>query len=118
MAVELLMRPCSTLLSDREPVDGVINAIRAGDESAERISQTLLSADFFDADEAVNKLESLTLSERKVFRLLGKGWGINQIAMLLKKAIKQLARKKTVPCVGCHYGVMRKCMHGLIVRRG
>lgn len=46
MAVELLMRPCSTLLSDREPVDGVIKAIRAGDESAERISQTLLSADF------------------------------------------------------------------------
>lgn len=44
MAVELLMRPCSTLLSDREPVDGVINAIRAGDESAERISQTLLLA--------------------------------------------------------------------------
>jgi DNA-binding NarL/FixJ family response regulator len=94
MAVELLMRPCSTLLSDREPVDGVINAIRAGDESAERISQTLLSADFFDADEAVNKLESLTLSERKVFRLLGKGWGINQIAMLLKKSNKTISAQK------------------------
>lgn len=94
MAVELLIRPCSTLLSDREPVDGVINAIRAGDESAERISQTLLSADFFDADEAVNKLESLTLSERKVFRLLGKGWGINQIAMLLKKSNKTISAQK------------------------
>lgn len=94
MAVELLMRPCSTLLSDREPVDGVIKAIRAGDESAERISQTLLSADFFDTDDAVNKLESLTLSERKVFRLLGKGWGINQIAMLLKKSNKTISAQK------------------------
>lgn len=94
MAVELLMRPCSTLLSDREPVEGVINAIRAGDESAEKISQTLLSADFIDMNESPNKLDSLTLSERKVFRLLGKGWGINQIAMLLKKSNKTISAQK------------------------
>jgi hypothetical protein len=37
------MRPESTLLSDMEPIEGVVNAIRAGSERAERISQTLLT---------------------------------------------------------------------------
>jgi hypothetical protein len=37
------MRPESTLLSDMEPIEGVINAIRAGSDRAERISQTLLT---------------------------------------------------------------------------
>ena len=36
----------------------------------------------------------LTLSERKVLRLLGKGWGINQIAMLLKKSNKTISAQK------------------------
>jgi DNA-binding NarL/FixJ family response regulator len=40
----------------------------------------------------------LTLSERKVLRLLAKGWEINQIASLLKKAIRRLVRKRIAPC--------------------
>ncbi|EHK0947129.1 helix-turn-helix domain-containing protein, partial [Citrobacter farmeri] len=36
----------------------------------------------------------LTLSERKVLRLLGKGWGINQIAALLKKSNKTISAQK------------------------
>ncbi|WP_250146138.1 helix-turn-helix domain-containing protein, partial [Escherichia coli] len=36
----------------------------------------------------------LTLSERKVLRLLGKGWGINQIASLLKKSNKTISAQK------------------------
>ena len=36
----------------------------------------------------------LTLSERKVLRLLAKGWGINQIAALLKKSNKTISAQK------------------------
>lgn len=94
MAVELLMRPESTLLSDVEPIDGVIKAISAGSDSAERISQTLLSpsSDYFDDNNETTVM--LTLSERKVLRLLGKGWGINQIATLLKKSNKTVSAQK------------------------
>ncbi|VDZ69765.1 Putative regulator [Klebsiella aerogenes] len=36
----------------------------------------------------------LTFSERKVLRLLAKGWGINQIAALLKKSNKTISAQK------------------------
>ena len=93
LAVELLMRPESTLLSDIEPIEGVVNAIRSGSEHAERISQTLLKPEpeeFYDNQDDV----MLTFSERKVLRLLGKGWGINQIATLLKKSNKTVRAQK------------------------
>ena len=85
------MRPESTLLSDMEPIEGVINAIRAGSERAERISQTLLIPENPDEDDRVI---ALTHSERKVLRLLGKGWGINQIATLLNKSNKTISAQK------------------------
>lgn len=93
LAVELLMRPESTLLSDVEPIEGVVNAIRSGSENAERISQTLLKPEpeeLYDNQDDV----MLTFSERKVLRLLGKGWGINQIAALLKKSNKTVSAQK------------------------
>jgi len=93
LAVELLIRPESTLLSDIEPIDGVVNAIRSGSKSAERISQTLLKPEpeeLYDNQDDV----MLTFSERKVLRLLGKGWGINQIATLLKKSNKTVSAQK------------------------
>ena len=74
------MRPETTLLSDMEPIEGVIAAIRAGRERAERISQTLLTPDSQEFGEKSESFIALTHSERKVLRLLGKGWGINQIA--------------------------------------
>ncbi len=93
LAVELLMRPESTLLSDIEPIEGVVNAIRSGSEHAERISQTLLKPEpeelYDNQDDVI-----LTFSERKVLRLLGKGWGINQIAALLKKSNKTVSAQK------------------------
>ena len=92
IAVELLMRPESTLLSDMEPIDGVINAIRAGSERAERISQTLLIPEPQSVED--EHVIALTHSERKVLRLLGKGWGINQIATLLKKSNKTISAQK------------------------
>jgi len=92
-AVELLLRPESSLLSDIEPIEGVINAIRGGSQSAERISQTLLKPELEDLDESRDEV-MLTHSERKVLRLLGKGWGINQIAALLKKSNKTVSAQK------------------------
>lgn len=94
LAVELLMRPESTLLSDREPIEGVVRAIRAGSERAERISQTLLLPETAEQDEESESFIALTHSERKVLRLLGKGWGINQIATLLKKSNKTISAQK------------------------
>jgi len=94
LAVEFLMRPESTLLSDSEPVERVVQAIRQGGASAERISQALLTPDYDDADHESEKMVMLTLSERKVLRLLAKGWGINQIATLLKKSNKTISAQK------------------------
>ena len=88
------MRPESTLLSEMEPIEGVINAIRAGSERAERISQTLLSPEPAEAETEDEPFVALTHSERKVLRLLGKGWGINQIATLLKKSNKTISAQK------------------------
>ncbi|MEO3992250.1 helix-turn-helix transcriptional regulator [Pseudocitrobacter cyperus] len=94
LAVEFLMRPESTLLSDSEPVDRVVVAIRQGGVSAERISQTLLVPDYDNLEADGEKIVMLTLSERKVLRLLAKGWGINQIATLLKKSNKTISAQK------------------------
>ncbi|WP_218570508.1 hypothetical protein, partial [Pseudomonas sp. Kh7] len=55
LAVEMLLRPESTLLSQVDPVDVVVNAIRAGSISAERISQSLLSPEPGDFDEEEDK---------------------------------------------------------------
>ncbi len=90
------MGPVSTLLSDEEPIENLISVIHAGNARSERISKTLLSPQVpSEIQQAHDRPIVLTLSERKVLRLLGKGWGINQIAALLKKVIKQLAQKNS-----------------------
>lgn len=94
LAVELLMRPESTLISDSEPVKRLIEVVRAGGLAAERISQTLFSPEVEHIGDEQQKMVILTLSERKVLRLLAKGWGINQIAALLKKSNKTISAQK------------------------
>lgn len=93
-AIELLMCPSSTLLSDIEPIDSLVKTIHAGNNSRERISKTLLLPAHSERQEFGTRSIILTLSERKVLRLLGKGWGINQIAMLLKKSNKTISAQK------------------------
>lgn len=88
------MCPESTLLSDMGPVEGVIDALSAGSERAERISQALLLPEPQVVDKAHEPSVTLTLSERQVLRLLGKGWGINQIASLLNKSNKTISAQK------------------------
>lgn len=89
------MCPVSSLLSDAEPIESLVSVIHAGNARAERISKTLLSPPAMPQllDHSARSIV-LTLSERKVLRLLGKGWGINQIAMLLKKSNKTISAQK------------------------
>ncbi|MDN2487675.1 response regulator transcription factor [Kosakonia sacchari] len=94
VAAELLMQPKTTLLADVEPIEGVIDAIRNGHKDIENISQTLLTSGWHKHNDNSFSNAMLTLSERKVLRLLGKGWGINQIATLLKKSNKTVSAQK------------------------
>lgn len=89
LAVEFLIRPDSSLVSDNEPVRHLIDVIRTGGLSAERISQMLFSPEMENLGDEASGMVILTPSERKVLRLLAKGWGINQIAALLKKVTKR-----------------------------
>lgn len=94
LAVELLLRSESTLLSSMEPVEGIINAVRSGNRRAEIIGRSLLSDRDYDDDDVSQPALSLTYSEKQVLRLLGKGWGINQIASMLKKSNKTVSAQK------------------------
>ncbi|WP_199782200.1 helix-turn-helix transcriptional regulator [Cronobacter dublinensis] len=93
LAVQLLMRPETTLLSTAESVDGVVSAVRLGREKAERVSQMLVTPRPAQDNESASAV-MLTSSERQVLRLLGKGWGINQIAQMLKKSNKTISAQK------------------------
>lgn len=95
LAVEFLMRPESTLLSDSDSVERVVKAIQQEHISTDNVSEMLLSPqNDTEADDDHQRLIMLTLSERKVLRLLAKGWGINQIAALLKKSNKTISAQK------------------------
>lgn len=94
LAVEFLMRPESSLISDNEPIKRLIEVIHAGGISAEKISQSIFSPEIDSLGDESSGMVILTLSERKVLRLLAKGWGINQIAALLKKSNKTISAQK------------------------
>ncbi|EGW78048.1 transcriptional regulator, LuxR family [Escherichia coli 3030-1] len=111
-AVELLMCPTATLLSDVEPIENLVKTVRSGNTHAERISAMLTSPAMNETHDFSYRSVILTLSERKVLRLLGKGWGINQIASLLKKSNKTISAQKTVRCVDWQFTATLKCMHG------
>ena len=93
-AVELLMCPTATLLSDVEPIENLVKTVRSGNTHSERISAMLTSPAMTETHDFSYRSVILTLSERKVLRLLGKGWGINQIASLLKKSNKTISAQK------------------------
>lgn len=93
-AVELLMCPTATLLSDIEPIENLVKTVRSGNAYADRISAMLTSPTMAETQDFSYRTVVLTLSERKVLRLLGKGWGINQIASLLKKSNKTISAQK------------------------
>ncbi|WP_395033809.1 MULTISPECIES: LuxR C-terminal-related transcriptional regulator [Klebsiella] len=94
LAVELLMRSGSTLISNSEPVNYLIDAICPGGNATERVSEVGCRPERGNIDEEMHQRAILTFSERKVLRLLAKGWGINQIAALLKKSNKTISAQK------------------------
>lgn len=99
-----LARDNSTLVSDTAPVARLGAAICTGgarrpeESSASSTKATFLNTQTDTVSMSPEMVSTLTLSERKVLRLLAKGWEINQIAFLLKKVIKRLARKRIAPC--------------------
>ncbi|WP_413181822.1 hypothetical protein [Escherichia coli] len=99
-------------MSDVEPIENLVKTVRSGNTHAERISAMLTSPAMTETHDFSYRSVILTLSERKVLRLLGKGWGINQIASCLRKVIKLSAPKKTVRCVDWQFTATLKCMHG------
>lgn len=94
LAVEFLMRPETTLLSTTESVEGVVAAVRLGSKKAEQVSRLLFAPGEMENRQQKDASVTLTISERQVLRLLGKGWGINQIAQLLKKSNKTISAQK------------------------
>jgi DNA-binding NarL/FixJ family response regulator len=94
LAVEYLLRPESTLLSYAEPASRIISAIREQGAQANRISATLTTIEPSLIFTSMPIKTSLSLSERQVLRLFAKGWGVNQIAMLLRKSNKTISAQK------------------------
>jgi Response regulator containing a CheY-like receiver domain and an HTH DNA-binding domain len=94
LAIEYLLRPESTLLSDAEPIPQLIKAIRDHGNQSANLSDMLLCPETFLPMPVTVMKSSLTFSERQVLRLLAKGWGVNQIAMLLKKSNKTISAQK------------------------
>lgn len=92
--MEILVCAESTLISSHESLKHLVEVIHADAMARERISQTLLSSALGNSEENQPTAIFLTLSERKVLRLLAKGWGINQIAALLKKSNKTISAQK------------------------
>ncbi|WP_064359597.1 helix-turn-helix transcriptional regulator [Raoultella ornithinolytica] len=95
-----LVRDNSTLVSDMAPVVRLGAAICAAearcpeDVSVTNDKATFLNTPTDTVSMSPEMISTLTLSERKVLRLLAKGWGINQIASLLKKSNKTISAQK------------------------
>lgn len=75
-------------------IENLVKTVRSGNAYADRISAMLTSPTMAETQDFSYRTVVLTLSERKVLRLLGKGWGINQIASLLKKSNKTISAQK------------------------
>ncbi|MGL4726533.1 MAG: LuxR C-terminal-related transcriptional regulator [Scandinavium sp.] len=94
LAIEYLLRPESTLLSDAESVSDLIYAIRSKGKQRESISTSLLFPASFSASTGEETSIALTRSERQVLRLLAQGWTVNQSAVLLGKSNKTISAQK------------------------
>lgn len=94
LAVEFLLRPESTLLSEAEPVSQLIAAIRHQGARGSRISSALTGPDTWLTTLPAETKASLSCSERQVLRLLAKGWAVSQVAMLFRKSNKTVSAQK------------------------
>jgi DNA-binding NarL/FixJ family response regulator len=93
-AIERLFRAHTSLLSVREPIDNFLNCMFNGGLGPGSMSSELLS-EKLTAEAPVGEYEfQLTFAERRVMRLLSKGWRINQIAALLNRNNKTVSAQK------------------------
>lgn len=95
IAIERLLTARTSLLSLHEPMSSIIEHVFNSGVATERISTLLLQekAAQSSGDEVVRT--KLTFSERRVFRLISKGWRLNQIATLLEKNYKTISAQKS-----------------------
>lgn len=67
----------ATLLFDVELIENLVKTVRFGNTHAERISAMLTFLAMTETYDFSYCFVIFTFLERKVLRLLGKGWGIN-----------------------------------------
>ncbi|WP_058912123.1 response regulator transcription factor [Entomohabitans teleogrylli] len=93
--IEPLLKSGNTLLSNRLSLEELIGAIQQT-LSKDDLTHSPLEPDTGSHNDisAQTSMLSLTLSERRVLRLLAKGWSINQISSLLNKSNKTISAQK------------------------
>lgn len=95
IAVERLLNTKTSLLSLYESMSSIVEHIFNCGGEVERISSYLLQekAAQVSVNEAVRP--NLTFAERRVLRLMSKGWQLAQIATLLEKNYKTISAQKS-----------------------
>lgn len=95
IAVERLLNTNTSLLSLYEPMSSIVEHIFNCGGQVERISSHLLQEKAAQASSNDEIRPSLTFAERRVLRLISKGWQLAQIATLLEKNYKTISAQKS-----------------------
>ena len=95
IAIERLLTANTALLSLYEPMSSIIEHVFNSGGQIERISRHLLQEKTVNSSSGTLPNTNLTFSERRVLRLLSKGWQLSQIATLLEKSYKTISAQKS-----------------------
>lgn len=95
IAIERLLNSKTSLLSLYEPMSSIIEHVFNSGGEVERISRLLLQEKAAQSSVTEVPSNSLTFSERRVLRLISKGWQLTQIATLLEKNYKTVSAQKS-----------------------
>lgn len=95
IAIERLLTSRTSLLSLHEPMSSFIEHVFNSGGEVERISRLLLQEKAAQSTCAEVVSTNLTFSERRVLRLISKGWQLTQIATLLEKNYKTISAQKS-----------------------
>ena len=95
IAIERLLTANTALLSLYEPLSSIIEHVFNCGGQIERISRHLLQEKEVNSSSDTLPNTNLTFSERRVLRLLSKGWQLSQIATLLEKSYKTISAQKS-----------------------
>lgn len=95
IAIERLLTAKTSLLSLHEPMSSIIEHVFNRSGGVDKISLLLLQEKAAQAPMTEAAKTSLTFSERRVLRLISKGWQMAQIATLLEKNYKTVSAQKS-----------------------